>query len=526
MLKDAEQSGFVLTVLNLSNRSQQVVERSSESQLNPRWNHAGTRIAYTTAALGGRLTQLRIVDLERNESRSLGEPMEGLTGVSWSADDSLLAYTARVDGQRVLGVISIASAKVQQIGVLAAEGSYDWAPAGRKLSYVPGDAPTSIRVLDIDRLSSDVSIRSDGELSILEWSSDGASVFAAARKITADFPTLVQFSLASSAVQELPVAIEGEVTELRAVGSRLAFSEQRNGSRSLFLYQPTRGKQRVSGEFAWSVGGAEHPDRLYVIESTKLGMELELKEIDLTTNSSRSLHRLSPGARAGISMTMVTPPVAPERSTNAIYWQPLGAQSARRSVLIMIHGGPKLSYLPSWRPELNVLLRNEIDVLQLNYHGSSGYGAKYAAGLAHAVSDAVATVEYAEKTLGYRRGDIYLLGDSFGAGLALEAFGTLTEPIGGLILFSYLGNVQGNGVKPANVLVFHGENDPVVNPERALQALKRHWKIADRSEGKWWKIVRGEGHSFRAIEAWATVLDTVIRFIKPEASERNVSESR
>ena len=521
LLKDVRLEKFELSVMDLDSKQQVVIDLANDSQIGPRWSHDGTRVAFYVDERGDQRFRIKCANLRQRTVNVLGPEIQGLTKLSWSPDDKLFAYVSQVNGNRELMVTTTGpEAETRRIGALAREGEYAWSPDSQTIAYVDGSDPLSLRLVEVRQngAKADKSIAFDGEITALNWSPDGSLLIAAVRPAAEDFPRLMAFDVRTRTQRKLKVPVEGDISGVNfgSLNSRFIYTQSQQAERKVLLVDLAKETQldlTPQAGVAGVLGFVSRSNRVFIAESKRFGMSTELKEFSLDGRAVRLRHRATSGERSHIVSERLSPELAGGRRTQALLWRDERAPIGSRSLVIMVHGGPKLNYFQSWRPELDALLQLGVDVLQLNYSGSSGYGAAYAAQLPHAVDDVVGTAEFAV-TLGYKQRGIFLMGDSFGAGLALQASGRLPDRIGGLILFSFLGSASGHGALPERTLVFHGANDPVASPAAALSGLQRFWRIDGGVEPTWWRIVNNEGHSFRRLQSWAAALAEVIKLIE------------
>jgi alpha-beta hydrolase superfamily lysophospholipase len=202
-------------------------------------------------------------------------------------------------------------------------------------------------------------------------------------------------------------------------------------------------------------------------------------------------------------------------------WRAARPRGGVRAAVIRVHGGPAVQADRAWDRTTEYLLRNGIDVLQLNYRGSTGYGAPFErarGGDCARVRDLAAAVTLARDELGVPGERIILYGHSYGALLVAKAGRALPAPIGGVVLVSMTADADpascGSGddsLRPKRILAYHGANDYGLSPSQArrgvaslvgggmLQRRRVHWRVFDR-----------EGHTFHRNATWARVYADII----------------
>ncbi len=509
LLKDVGRSGFELSVLELRTQLRTVVDLSARSQLNPRWSHDGSRIAYSVEESGE--SEIRVVELVKGTTEVIAKSLSPLTGLAWSSDDSGVSFIQQEAGTRLLQ-FAASHTTPRPLAALSRLSEYSWSPAG-SIAFASKAEPNTLTFLSTTDTPPPRNVPMGGELSALSWSADGRKVAVAVRRNDDDFPTLAAVDVASGSVRWInnPQA-EISAIQFGPFNDRFAFSALREARRSASLAQLTSGSTlsvAPNASVSSVIGFATGPERMLVVENQRNETKSDL--IEWHNDGTRKLAYSTPG---GLRDKFVSTRLEPngKRRAAALLWTDKHAARGTRPLLIMIHGGPNLSYLQALRPELEVFLEFGIDVLQLNYLGSSGYGARYASEVSAAVDDVVDAVQLAAEESGYQRQKIFLFGDSYGAGLTLKAAERLGE-LGGVILISYLGDVDGTARMPKRLLAFHGEWDRVRPPAAALKSLQQRWQLPLEPSPVWWRLVPAEGHSFRDIGRWSAVLDEVVGLV-------------
>ncbi len=134
-----------------------------------------------------------------------------------------------------------------------------------------------------------------------------------------------------------------------------------------------------------------------------------------------------PAPAGAIGYGLVTFPTFDGRSLPGLLAQPAGAAPPDGwPAVIWVHGGPESQALPTWRPDLQLLLAMGVAVLIPNIRGSTGYGRAYAAlddGALRpdAVRDVAAAHGWLAGQAGFDARRIALWGQSYGGWMVLAA---------------------------------------------------------------------------------------------------------
>jgi hypothetical protein len=188
-----------------------------------------------------------------------------------------------------------------------------------------------------------------------------------------------------------------------------------------------------------------------------------------------------------------------------LFWN---KKALNRSVVLMLHGGPRLNYQKSWTPELELMLAHGIDLVQLNFHGSAGYGEAFANQKQLALHDVEETIKYLIETRHYKK--VFLHAESSGSNLALQVTKNKNEQISGLIITGFSADLRFKGEFPKKTIVFQARYDYFCNPDCARTRLQEHW---GQTNSDWLKEVEDEMHIPQSVEARSAVIGQIIKFI-------------
>jgi dipeptidyl aminopeptidase/acylaminoacyl peptidase len=238
------------------------------------------------------------------------------------------------------------------------------------------------------------------------------------------------------------------------------------------------------------------------------------------------------------------------KSGNATVHGLLWRAAEPKGLMVLCHGGPTGQAIVDWNPRIQYFLQRGWSALQVNYRGSTGYGAQYRTALEGKwgvldSDDTVAGIRYAVKEDWAGARNIVLMGGSAGGLTVLNAAAALGDAIAGVIaLFpvadlleldatthrfesGYTARLVGplpdaraayvahsattNASKiSAPTLLLHGADDDNVPPSQSatIEAiLQRAGTPVERH------VYEGEGHGWRKASTVADELDRINAFL-------------
>ncbi len=176
-------------------------------------------------------------------------------------------------------------------------------------------------------------------------------------------------------------------------------------------------------------------------------------------------------------------------------------------IVIYIHGGPYLQYMPNWSPGVEALLRNDISFAAINYHGSSGFSRDFAAKdeIRLQVDDIVNLVEFLVYE-GYSLESIVMMASSYGGLIAVKA-GLQVSDIYGLYLVSgiYDRNIEMLLKEDMVIRGFYGEHDELT--KHAIRGMRR---LSNSGSSITWTEFKDEGHLFHNPVSWAVIYSQLV----------------
>ncbi len=193
---------------------------------------------------------------------------------------------------------------------------------------------------------------------------------------------------------------------------------------------------------------------------------------------------------------------------NAFFWPSENSLGMSKKTILYVHGGPFLQTKPTWDIRTQILNRYGINLLAINYHGSSGYSKKFAEekDISYQISDIVASISFLKQNYNIEEKDIVLMGSSYGGNLVTKVVDYISD-IKGIVLIS--GDIDSNPIdklKKTKILGFYGKLDPLTFKVRSvfdkfdlLDSRKTHFKFFEK-----------EGHLFHKSSSWAQIYNDII----------------
>jgi dipeptidyl aminopeptidase/acylaminoacyl peptidase len=428
------------------------------------WDPAGARLAYLVGTGGGAAT-LYVVDAAGGAPpREVLRGVDRRSGVAWSPD-----------GRRV------AAARER--------------PRGDVMAVEPGGRPARLFAAR------------GAEVRDLAWRADGRALLAVLRPSGAPF-----FQLAEAAPGGTPrtlAAPGGDVSGPAYLpGGGVVYHLNRDGERSPFACRADGARCRPlgpAGAGAGVLGLSPAGDSVYLVLRGRTGPPVaEVRA--LAGGGGRVMHAPEPAA-PGVEGVRVDIPGRDGMMIPAYLWRAPRRPGRAPAALIRVHGGPATQAGRGWDASVQYLVDEGVDVILLNYRGSTGYGAPFenapGAGPAR-VGDVLTARDYAVRALGVPPRRVVLYGHSYGALLAARAAARDTT-VGRVVLVSMMADDGESGpaagAVPASrrVLLFQGGDDPLPPAEA------REGAAAILGAAPALHALRGEGHVFGRVEAWARV---------------------
>ena len=332
-------------------------------------------------------------------------------------------------------------------------------------------------------------------------------------------------------------------------GDELAWCRNESGFGRLVVGAPGRKSARELSrgwhrELSWGAGG---------ILCVRSGAVTPPQVVVLAANGS-ARRAIARGPAGGFERTGLVEPrpvmwKSASASVHGLLWQPSGPREPLPMV-VHVHGGPTGQALADWNPRVQWLVQQGYAVLQVNHRGSSGYGVSYRNALDGRwgdvdVADVAAGIKHAVKEGWAAPGRVALMGASAGGFTALNAAARHGDLVAAVIapypvtdlldlaatthrfesgdLLRLVGPLPAERATyvdrspvahaadvRAPVLLFQGDADKVVNPERTnayADALRRAGTVVEHC------VYAGEGHGWRRSDTVADELTRIGAFL-------------
>jgi dipeptidyl aminopeptidase/acylaminoacyl peptidase len=397
------------------------ITRGDKPSSGPAWSRDGRWLAFLSER--GAKRQVYRIDPTGGEAEALTASEEGVTGFAWSPDGNRIAYTATdpepealkarnkkygefeiVDADHRmthLWVLDVATKEARRLTEGAfTVGGFDWSPDGTAIAFDhrvnddPANGGTAdISIVTVATGAVRALVTQDGPDTNPVWSPDGTRLaFDTAMANPSYYYTnglIATVPAAGGAIDVLTTAFDEDASLVAWGPPGIFFAASQRTSSSLFRLDPATKQFTRLGPEGAILGGfsftRDFRTAAYVYSDARTYAELAVAPAD--SLDGRLLTRL------GVQLdgwTLGTSEVVSWKSQDGatiegVLHKPAGFQTGRRyPLLVVIHGGPtgvsrpgristnSVYPIPLW-------LARGVLVLEPNYRGSAGYGAKFRA---------------------------------------------------------------------------------------------------------------------------------------------------
>jgi dipeptidyl aminopeptidase/acylaminoacyl peptidase len=418
-----------------------------EDETAPAWSPDGRYISFLSSRRGAaRGSQVWVLDRSGGEARQLTKLTGRISGYEWSPDAQRLVlvyrdeppqedrdkspividrYQFKRDGVKYitgtartrLYLYDIAAGRLDP---LTADGDYEesapaWSPDGRRIAFVSNHDSNWERTRNNDVFVVDARPGSksrqltswpgiDG--GSLAWSPDGSLIaFGRGSDPKFDFHNLLRLAVVPSAGGEARVLTEtldrGTAAPVFSADGFLLFTVADDRTQYLARVAASGGPVQRVVEGARVISQPSRVgDRTVVISAT----DTQPGELFAVTASTlRKLTNHNDSVLAGLTLARAEPIEFPSRDgtrIGAVLTKPIGYQPGTRyPTLVRIHGGPTAQDTFAFNFERQLFAAHGYVVVNINYRGSSGRGAKFSEAIFAdwgnlEVADVLAGVDY------------------------------------------------------------------------------------------------------------------------------------
>jgi dienelactone hydrolase len=472
----------------------------------PLWAHDGKRIAFTSNGRNGTDVDLYVLDTEEPGATPrlvVGGAGNRWRAYDWSIDDKRLLLGRELPGASAAGTSGVASAggAPESELYIAAVDSGEISPvaiagppgdSGKKKVPPKANAAAAVRVRD-------ARFAGDGHGIVLLTNQAGPG--AAAAGAGAAFQRLCYTDFGGHEWRELSTEAGHEVEHFaRSIDGRyVAYTVNDNGASRLMLIDQQRKLDLtvpalpagIIGSLAFDPNGTRLALTIETVRSPADVYVLEPETQALTRWTQSEVGLLDPGA-------FVTPQVlhfptwdridGRPRELTALVYRPGGGApgpGAPRPVLLLLCGGGGGQCRPGFDPFVQWLVRQlGVVVVAPNVRGSTGFGRAYAlAGEGvlrdDAVRDVGSLLVWVDLQRGLDRNRVALLGEGYGAYLALQSLADYGDRLrGGIAAFAppLVGLANAAAIRRPLLLV-QGLNNPGT-PAYQMEQLRARLRAA------------------------------------------------
>lgn len=494
LIKSLIAGQFALQIHDIKSKQNTTINLDTNGQFSPTWSHRGDKVAFYLDPTTKQDFKLYIYDLRTAQIQPIETKRIIRAKVAWSEDDRYLSYFDKNNGLNIVDLQQAGKLVYSTINGVGPELQISWSRTSNSIAHISFSNPNIIEVYNVTEGKS-FKIDIGRKVKIFNWSSTSEKLVVVS---TANNQSFIELVTESSSTP-IPINISGDIVNVLPSfdDKTIVFAIDQGFDGKYAIYRTGDKSYKEYPGDAIDIHHSKNMAIVYIDEKYQKGLgTLNLSSLKgqvlLKSQNSRPNWALSEEFTIDIGNQKIP----------CLIWKTKGKN---HPIVIHVHGGPAAHHGSNWKVESEVFLKSGIDLLLLNYSGSTGYGEEYLGQVNRAVSDTVNTIRYLHETRKYS--EIYLLGYSFGTHLVLEASHQEQNLVAGLFLTSHLGNAANFSSLPKKLLVFHGENDYLHSPDYALSDLQQYWNTT-RSD--WFKIYNREGHSFRRVDTYSDLMTKII----------------
>jgi dipeptidyl aminopeptidase/acylaminoacyl peptidase len=401
----------------------QLTRTADESSTSPAWSPDGKWISFTSSR--DEKTQVYLIRPDGGEAFKLTDHKEGINSYRWSPDGKKIAFTSTEPETET------AKSREKQYGRFAVEdaeyrlthlwvfdfdpenpgelkrltegdeftvGSFRWSPDSAKIAFDHRPDPlinsytkSDISVLDLDSGKIFPLVTQAGSDGGPKWSPDGKWILFQTKMGDNRYFTLSKIARIPASGGEITVLTESFDENLSAIEwteAGIYCLASQKVYRSIFLLDPESGEvKKIS----------DTPENIFSCDFASDGKTIAFYGFDRTTRPEIYLTRIDDYDPKPV--TRMTDEVKTWKtgsrevidwkskdgtSIEGILWRPAEFDASKKyPLLVIIHGGPSATSRPvlvsgGVYPYLQWLNKGAL-ILQPNYRGSAGYGAKFLA---------------------------------------------------------------------------------------------------------------------------------------------------
>ncbi len=407
---------------------QQLTHTATEGETSPRWSPDGRVISFLSSRPGAaKGSQVWILDRSGGEARQLTQLKGGVTSYAWSPDSTRLAivrrdpapeepdpkqpkpividkYQFKRDGPTYLTgdarnrifIFTVATGTAER---LTSDGDYDesgpeWSPDGTRIAFSSNHDQNADRTRNTDLFVVDARPGSEsrkltdfpgadgGELA---WSPDGTSIaFSRSSDPKFNFHNLNRVAIVAAAGGPARVLTEpldrGTASyAFTADGGSVVFTVTDDAAQYLARVPAGGGAVVRLTDGRRVVGAPTHAKGRTVVTSATSTVPGELYAVE--NGKLRALSEHNATVIAGVRVVPAEDIAFKSKDgseIHALLTRPVNyAAGQRYPALIRIHGGPTAQDAHSFNFERQIFAANGYAVVNVNYRGSSGRGAKF-----------------------------------------------------------------------------------------------------------------------------------------------------
>jgi dipeptidyl aminopeptidase/acylaminoacyl peptidase len=516
---------LVLRVLNVETRKVEHTLARHDQCLRYLWNPDGKRIAFF--CFGGKWRNLFLWNMDTGKVDQINVPRtQGAAWLEWSPDGRFLAYksTSEMPGDpNHYILVDSQDLSVIQLPLLSTVSALTWAPDSRRFALLDSARPHSLDVIDLrGQLLHRWELPADVNASALQWAPRSERLIVTYHSESPQYMNgLGIFDLADGQLKQLTAPQESPDSITWAPDEEsIYFQYDLPESRPIFQLQLSSLAVRTLEISGFNEIRGITPDSKALIVLHRSARPDAWIRFWVAEKRSEVLYQPASASLPEIPGHTVWIASYDQFPVPLLVYQSPKPLSSPAAVIACHGGGRAVRVLPTWEPGPQMLLREGVHYLAINFRGSSGYGKAFneTGDTATQTLDLLAAVEYAHNTLGVPYDRIAVFGHSDGDYLVAAA--ARHEPthvgIACLVSFRYLDKsilTSPSAGSPRRVVLVHPTYDfnsldearalvaKAIAPEAASDAVLRVLEVDDE-------------HQIVAAASWPAIFELLLDELK------------
>lgn len=496
LIKSYEGGEFVLSEKCLSTKSSKKINSNMQGQFSAKWSIDMSRVYYFLDDSGKQDYKLLIKNLASGEERIVKTSRIINPKAELSIDNKYLAYVSLDQKLKIVDIQEQDENIFESDNQINLDFGFSWSKLENYILYVSRYNQTTLIQFDLKNRTEKKYSFSQSLVSASWFNKDNKISVITSGQSNHSLSLITKFGIKNFVLDNL----RGDINfVLMSEDDQYLFINNNDGFKNNIVSVNLKTTEQIKE--TGSLFGNGIKNSYYILKNHNNISRIEKHSPGAGLN--KTLNEIKKGLYQRVT-TEYTVVKNGEREVSSLLWKKEGVNNP---LVIYVHGGPKLNLKDNWSALLEVFLRNDIDVLYLNYGGSTGYGVNYLSEIIYAESDITSAYDQFKD----KYSKIILYGDSFGSELIMKALKNKSK--NRIVITGFTGKLVKGVASKNRLLVFQGENDYFCSPRCAKNILEQYVDLTDLGED-WFFEIEDEGHSFNRLQTWADILSKIINFIK------------